>query len=128
MRKKDWADEEADRFMDMLLDKDNYSEICEAFAKSLRKAARDFGSVPVVGPVGELPHLDRSSSAPTLILKNGEMTVELKRVGREIDALITSDFRPGDSNAFALSAENNVQLEEWLAAGRVEQSEEQRKC
>ena len=58
MRRKDWADHEADRFHDMLLDGLEYEEVIEEIAKSLRKAAAEFKDEPVTGPVGEFPKKD----------------------------------------------------------------------
>jgi hypothetical protein len=55
MRRKDWADDEAERLADLMRDNDDYYLLVEEIGKSLRKAAKDFGDHPVTGDVGEHP-------------------------------------------------------------------------
>lgn len=58
MRPKDWADHEADRLHEAIIELgDDYDQAVDEIAKSLRKAARDFHEDRVTGPVGEHPEV-----------------------------------------------------------------------
>jgi hypothetical protein len=58
MRRKDWADDEAERLFDLVRDAIDDELIVEEISKSLRKAAKDFKGVPVTGDVGDHPQLE----------------------------------------------------------------------
>lgn len=56
MRRKDWADYEADRLFDLVRECIHDDEtIIEEIGKSLRKSAKTQHWAPVTGPVGEWP-------------------------------------------------------------------------
>lgn len=55
MRRKDWADDEAERLYDMVRDDEDDDHVTAEIAKSLRKAAQTHHDEPVTGPVGDQP-------------------------------------------------------------------------
>lgn len=57
LRPKDWADNEADRLVDLLRDGSDDEELTNAIAQSLRKAAKDLHGARVTGQVGNHPEV-----------------------------------------------------------------------
>lgn len=57
MRKKDWADDEAERLYYRFVKDEDAETIIDEIAKSLRKAAKDLNAERVTGPVGDFPEL-----------------------------------------------------------------------
>ena len=55
MRRKDWADDEAERLFDLVRDAVDDDLVIGEIGKSLRKAAQDFADEPITGAIGEHP-------------------------------------------------------------------------
>lgn len=55
MRRKDWADDEAERLFDLVRGAIDDNSVIEEISKSLRKAARDLRDERITGPVGDHP-------------------------------------------------------------------------
>ena len=61
MRRKDWADYEADRLCDLARNAVYGGEVellHDEIGKSLRKAAKDLNDEQVTGPIGEHPNAE----------------------------------------------------------------------
>lgn len=58
MRRRDWADDEAERLFDLVRDAIDEEAIVGEIGMSLRKAARDLKEEPVTGPIGTKPNAE----------------------------------------------------------------------